>query len=30
EQRSISRLSVSQCLDTVKQTAAGEGYQQRN
>lgn len=30
EQRSISRLSVAQCLDTVKQTAAGEGYQQRN
>ncbi|MGE8521304.1 MAG: DUF6180 family protein [Alcaligenes faecalis] len=30
EQRSISRLSVAQCLDTVQQTAAGEGYQQRN
>ena len=30
EQRSISRLNVSQCLDTVKKTAAGEGYQQRN
>ncbi|MCX5465727.1 DUF6180 family protein [Alcaligenes parafaecalis] len=30
EQRSISRLNVAQCLDTVKQTAAGEGYQQRN
>ena len=30
EQRSISRLNVAQCLDTVKLTAAGEGYQQRN
>lgn len=30
EQRSISRLSVAQCLNTVRQTAAGEGYQQRN
>ncbi len=30
EQRSISRLNVAQCLETVKQTAAGEGYQQSN
>ncbi|MDV2117335.1 DUF6180 family protein [Alcaligenes faecalis] len=30
EQRSISRLNVAQCLDTVKQAAAGEGYHQRN
>ncbi|WGQ35561.1 DUF6180 family protein [Alcaligenes faecalis] len=29
EQRSISRLSVAQCVDTVRQTAAGEGYHQR-
>lgn len=30
EQRSISRLSVAQCLDTVQQTAAREGFQQHN
>ncbi|AYR20938.1 DUF6180 family protein [Alcaligenes faecalis] len=30
EQRSISRFNVAQCLDTVRQTAAGQGYHQRN
>lgn len=30
EQRSVSRLSVAQCLNTVQQTAAREGFQQHN